>query len=139
MKRLRPEQTGPRGGRAALLLGVLALAGCGGGKGDVAGHVHFNGKPLPLGMIAFHAQEGKREVFTALVRDGSYSLQGVPAGPAQVTVVSADAAKPSADGRKQQADSPADALPRRYAVPTRSGLSVEIRAGTQEYNLELKP
>ena len=63
-----------------------AAAGCGGGKGDVSGTVNYKGKALSYGRISFVSESGKHEVFASLIRNGKYSVAGVPAGEAKVTV-----------------------------------------------------
>jgi hypothetical protein len=139
-----------------LVLGMLVLlaAGCSGGTGTVTGQVTFNGQPLPLGTITFHAEQGDHEVSNALIRDGSYSVDGVRAGPTKVTVVTVDTAQVGAppteaggardkgDGLKPAPKKPSSnfvALPKHYGDPNNSGLSLEVHQGTQTFNVELKP
>jgi hypothetical protein len=150
-----------RGESPALLFPSLVLvgltlmaAGCSGGSGTVTGRVTFNGKPLALGTITFHAEAGDQEVFNALIRDGSYSVDGVRAGPTKVTVVTVDTAQVGAppteaggarekgDGLKAPPKKPSSsfvALPKHYSNPGSSGLGLEVHQGTQTFNVELKP
>jgi hypothetical protein len=140
------------------LLIALALlaAGCSEGSGTVAGQVTYDGKPLPLGTISFHSQDDNHDVVNALVRDGAYSVSGVRTGTHKVTVVAinpdkaggaapaggAGGATGGADGRSPVGRKPTPnfvPLPERYADPERSGLSVQVHAGEQKYDVPLSP
>jgi hypothetical protein len=133
-----------------VLLLALGCGGCGpAGKGNVSGQVTFKGKPLPLGSIAFYAQEGNKDVVTSLIRNGAYAVEGVPAGPAKITVMVVDPAKAGGGGKaanpKKGGDSaatgPAEAaaLPERYRHPDQSGLTYTVTRGDQTHNLVLQP
>jgi hypothetical protein len=127
---------------------VLLAAGCG-GRGTISGHVKLNGKPVPLGTISFHCQEGRREVCNALVRDGAYSAAGVPVGPARVTVVSSftpAAGEGAAAGRPGQATGKTGrgaagppTIPRRYGDLEQSGLSLRVTTGAQVFDVDVQP
>ncbi|OWK38891.1 hypothetical protein FRUB_06396 [Fimbriiglobus ruber] len=118
----------------------------------------MNGTPVPSGVITFHSEVGNHDVFNAPIRDGRYSVDGVPVGAAVVTVrntgsgppVTEQAKKPSAapagdgkvgdSGTKPKPAAPASgAVPARYGDPATSGLSTSIRAGAQVYPLDLAP
>jgi hypothetical protein len=91
---------------------VLASAGCGGKKedeggdkpaaarptGEVSGTVTLeDGKPLPVGWIAFHGKDAS-ETALATVTDGKYVAKGVPVGDdIRVTVDAGAAAKEATD------------------------------------------
>lgn len=76
--------------RHSFLLGALsvllwAAIGCGsGGKGKVSGTVTLDGKPLPVGKIAFTPSKGTGT--TGEIKDGQYSVDRVPVGDVKVTV-----------------------------------------------------
>jgi len=71
---------------AAALVVFLALSvlGCGRGTATVSGTVTLDGKPLSAGKIVF-IPKGAPAV-AGEVKDGQYSVQGVPTGDATVTV-----------------------------------------------------
>lgn len=74
--------------RRSLFLGSFALListslGCG-GKGQVTGQVTLDGNPLPAGRIAFIPSKGA--AVGGDIKDGQYSVSGVPAGEVKVTV-----------------------------------------------------
>jgi hypothetical protein len=79
---VRPLQ---RCGATLLLLLAAFSLGCG-SRGTVSGQVHFNGKPLPGGVVKFTSPTGSyNPVTSAIGEDGSYSLT-VPSGEALVSV-----------------------------------------------------
>jgi hypothetical protein len=138
---------------ALLPLVLLAAGGCA-GRGTVSGHVRLNGKPVPLGTISFHCQEGRHEVCNALIRDGTYSIDGVPAGPTRVTVASAftpgpgqgegaagkrPAAMPTGRAPSPPAVPPPPTIPSHYGDPDQSGLSLRVHAGAQVYDVDVPP
>src|SRR5262249_49372612 len=64
---------------------VISLAiGCGPAKGKVSGSVTLDGQPLPAGTITFYS--GKGGSVAGEITDGEYSVAGVLAGEAKVTV-----------------------------------------------------
>jgi hypothetical protein len=146
--------------RASLGIGVgialLAATGCSSGTADVAGKVTFQGKPVVFGTVVLIGPGGIPKS-GALQPDGTYQVAGVRTGTAQVTVSSppppglVPAGKKAKAGRDDDDRRPADAgnpvspevakgwfpLPDKYADPTRSGLTVEVKSG-QRVDLDLK-
>jgi hypothetical protein len=93
--------------------------------------VMYDGKPLPAGSILFASAEGNL-ASTIAIRDGRYSTDRAPLGPNQVTI----------DTASIKYGNPAKfvAIPAKYADPTQSGLTVEIKPGANEnVNFDLKP
>ena len=120
-----------------LVAGVLTCLGCGAeqkveeNRTVVAGSIMFDGKPLPAGSISFGSSADARGS-TAQIKDGSYAIDRVPLGPNTVTI----------DTTAVQYGNPAKfvAIPDRYLDPTKSGLTVDVKPGTNEnVNFELKP
>jgi hypothetical protein len=68
------------------LVVVLSLSalGCGRGKSTVSGTVTLDGKPLSAGQIVFIPQGAP--AVSGEIKDGQYSVAGVPNGEATVTV-----------------------------------------------------
>lgn len=62
---------------------ISATLGCG-GKGTVKGTVTIDGSPLPAGRIAFIPSKGVAA--SGEIKDGQYTVTGVPSGDAKVTV-----------------------------------------------------
>ena len=129
-----------------LLLGLLS--GCGPKAGDVTGRVLFKGTPLPAGRITFLCEGGNKPVVTRDIRDGAYTMQGLPLGQARVTVVTIPPA-PSSPAGPIQSPVPTDVpsapagpyveIPDRYRMPDTSGLTYTVTAGSQTKNWELSP
>jgi hypothetical protein len=118
---------------------LLSAIGCS-GKGSISGTVTYKGEKLPNGAICFHQQDGNRDVFNAAVRNGEYSIDGVPTGPTKVTVVSAESSGAKGDfGAKTGPNAAKFELPRRYADPNESGLTLTVQGGRQPYNVDLIP
>ncbi len=118
---------------------VLLAAGCSAGKGSISGKVSLNGTPVAGGTITFQSEVGNREVFSALIKDGQYSIEGVPTGKARVTVKNLG---PGAGGKQdgnRAASQGASPIPARYADPDSSGLSLTVRPGEQSYPVDLTP
>jgi hypothetical protein len=132
----------------ALLL--PALAGCGGGKAEVAGKVSYKGKPLAAGTVSMVGPDGivRQGVIGA---DGTYAITGVAAGKVQIGVASP---RPAGDGRggrrpapgsRIAAPGPDDApdtskwfpIPDTYQEPSTSGLTTILKGGANRYDIDL--
>jgi hypothetical protein len=151
------EQTFPRrwcGGWLVALL-PLALAGCG-GRGEISGQVKFKGQPLAWGRINFVCLTGKQTTHFSMIRLGSYTIKGCPAGPVKISVEAIEA-RPISDKapkmmveRSRSITGGADEPPReaigkfvpiplKYANPESSGLEYIVQRGPQTHDIDLKP
>ena len=144
--------------------GLLLLAGCGGGKGDVTGEVTYNGEPLPVGRVTFLSQVGNQEAVAGYVIRGKYTVKGCPAGPVKISVESLrppepeqltaakESAVPMAQGMKGRVQIPPELkelasgppvkyvpIPPKYANPESSGLTYTVSRGSQTHDIPLKP
>jgi hypothetical protein len=141
--------------KAAGLLGLmaLALAGCGTAEGTVSGTVKFRGQPLTVGdnTVTFLGEDGSVKSCT-VEPDGRYTLRGVHAGRAHVTVHALPPPPnlrmaPGEDGQMKpvgESGQPAKAgqfagIPDRYKDPDKSELTCDVRRGDQTFDIELKP
>lgn len=150
----------------ALCLGAILLAGgCSGGKGVVNGKVLYKGKPIPGGSVSFTSDKGDKEgVWSSPIEeDGSYTIRGVPAGTAKITVetdsfrpalasvgaqrggggVSAQFMKENLEKMNPQMADPERAkryvpIPAQYRDATKSNLTYEVKSGKQEHDIDLK-
>jgi hypothetical protein len=136
---------------------ALALAGCGGGKGEVSGQVKFKGEPLPNGRVTFVCQAGTKEVFGSEILNGRYTVSGIPAGLVKITVETFPPAPaktlptkipggipPNIKGMPPPGSPPPPpekyvALPPRYGNVKESGLSYTVTTGHQEHDITLQP
>ena len=88
------------------------------GDGKVSGVVTLMGKPLAAGKIVFHLKDG--EFVGAKVKaDGTYRLSRVPEGTWKIT----------AEGKR---------IPAKYASDDTSGLTFEVKKGSQSFNIDLQ-
>jgi hypothetical protein len=145
----RPRTSARNLALAALLGGAL---GCSQEPGAVSGEVTIGGKPLPGGVISFHSEVGKHEVINAPIKDGKYTVSGVPSGNAIVTVGNlrpppgaASSAAPAGDGAAAPKAGPRRApptsgpVPARYGDPGTSGLTLVVQPGDQTFPVALTP
>lgn len=130
---------------------VIISTGCSPGSkfpvGTVTGRVTYHGQPVPEGtLVQFHSTLGPT---TAVVRpDGTYEAQRVRVGQYVVTVTPPipTAADPQAameaylQARKagQDPDAAAKILPVKYQRPNTSGITFDLKAGANPFDLELK-
>jgi hypothetical protein len=151
----RRESTFAPGCRAvgALLLAVLAAAGCGPQTASVSGSVKFKGEPLPSGTVLFHSADGRVE-HGLIDGSGRYTIAGAPLGPVRIAVRSHAAAPtglPSRGGpppaapkelvptAKDKPDGKFIRIPPRYIDPATSGLTFAVRGGAQKHDIDLTP
>jgi hypothetical protein len=139
MKRLLPL--------LAVCVAVLA-SGCGSRRATITGEVKYNGAPLPAGTITFLVQAGEKQVVAAEIVDGKYTVKGIDVGQAKVAVMTLPPAKgglPPRGGKAVEApstfsSSPAGKyvpIPLKYANPDQSGLTYEIKPGSQTKDFDL--
>jgi hypothetical protein len=86
--------------------------------GTVEGTVTFNGKPVPDGTITFHLPDG--QFVGAMLKDGKYRVDRVPAGTAKVTVQSKKVP-----------------IPAKFADEETALLTVEMKAGKNAFDVNL--
>ncbi|MGH7170412.1 MAG: carboxypeptidase-like regulatory domain-containing protein [Gemmataceae bacterium] len=120
-----------------LLWTLVVVAGCGGGQGKVTGTVNYRGKPLPNGTVSFFDKDNK-VVGTSSITDGKYTIRNVLPGSVKITVAMAPLSPPTPAGAK---DIPATiesiSIPSKYDLPDQSGLTYEIKPGSQEHPIDL--
>jgi hypothetical protein len=144
----------PRLGRGLIVCLVLLTAGCG-SRGTVSGTVTYKGAPIPSGNVTFVPEKGG--AVTAVIEDGKYTAENVPAGPATIAVTSVAGNARSAFMSKRMTP-PKDApippearkafeggqgkkgieIPERYNDPNQSGLTCTVRGGPQTHDIDLK-
>jgi hypothetical protein len=151
--------------RASVFLtaATLLAAGCG-SKATITGTVTYKDQPIHEGNIVFTPESGGRSV-GAVIKDGKYTAEKVPTGPAKVTVTSmyAQGAGGPQELTKKMGGPPADAplppearammerrstmaseskkgvkIPDHYADPEKSGLTYTVEAGPQTKDFKLQ-
>lgn len=144
------------------MLGLVFLAGCGPGQGEVSGKVTYKGAPLPGGLVTFRpADPSHNSVAVELAEDGSFKVV-LPAGevtasvdnlalaPAaeldsgSLTVPLSPEAKKALGSTAQRKSSGAAKrssryveIPPRYQDAETSGLTFTVKGGAQTRDLTL--
>jgi hypothetical protein len=134
---------------AVLVVGtILALGSVGCGSrftGEVNGIVKYKGKPLPGGMVTVLHPDG-RIGEGRIQEDGTYSIPNAPGGDVKVKVHTQRPipANPMFDRlagtKKGETIYPMGkyvAIPQKYSDPSTSGLSLTVKRGSQEFNIDL--
>jgi hypothetical protein len=95
------------------------------------------------------SQVGKKEVRFGDIKDGAYSVTGVPIGPVQVKVetfkpidpdkMPKDTPKPKGSPEPRGGGGKYVEIPRRYGDFKQSGLTYEVTGGSQTKDFNLKP
>lgn len=126
--------------RFGFALGFVSLvAGCGDGKGTIAGKVTVGGKPVPFAQITFESQVGAKDVLSVRVVNGEYTTAPgrLPSGPAKASVVhSAGPPAGGGDGPKGKVETP---IPSRYQSAATSGLALTVKPGENTFDAKLDP
>ncbi len=130
----------------ALAIGFLPLVmGCG-GTGDVSGQVRYKGKPLVCGTVQFEASD-KTFKQGNINRDGSYSIEGVPAGETRVAVNSPNPKSGDFQPLQREGRPPAPPrpdipgwfpIPPEYQDLSKPRLTYTIKSGSNTIDIELK-
>ena len=133
----------------AVLLGILAIwmVGCGKDKmiGRVFGKVTFQGQPVSEGLILFVDREQGIHMSAKIGPDGSYELKlaedyGLPVGTYRVLVT-----PPLIEGSEIGPLGPRpktviyDNLPTKYRNQQTSGLSLTVKEGDNQFDIDMTP
>jgi hypothetical protein len=136
----------PKRGRIVSFAAVAALtallaAGCGPGpsRSSVSGKVTYHGAPVPGALMLQTTVDGTPVSYPVSVgADGRFTTSGVPEGVYQVGVTPAPVVgvggspRPAAAQPSRHVD-----VPPRYLSPTTSGVTLEVRGGSVQKNIDL--
>lgn len=120
------------------------LTGCGGSNNEATlqGVVTLDGAPVPSGSISFVPSGGGTQAYAMSDESGNYEAYtgreaGLKPGQYRVTVVARE--RPTTNHTETGAPAPAGAsiTPRWYASPETSGLTFDVKPGSNEINLDL--
>jgi hypothetical protein len=118
-------------------------SGCGRTTGELTGRVIFQDKHLQQGTVLVASSSGS--VHSGVIQsDGTYMIPGIPVGPARIAVNCPDPREVKVIPRKKEEKMPAAdlskwiAIPEKFADPEKSGLSIEIKPGTNAFPIDLK-
>lgn len=131
--------------QASSLAVLLFLAGCGPSFNKVNGTVSYKGKNLTMGTITFVSEDGKKKNATSIGSNGFYEAIEPPLGKVKVIIAvkpppkipeAKDAPKVSIGDAPSVKIEPV-MIPSHYSELTRSGLSTELKSGTNTFDIEL--
>jgi len=144
---------------ALCLVGMVA-PGCGGPKfGTIAGVVKFEGKTLGNGTVTALWDTGKvgkngsklmDSEGSPIGKDGSFKISKVPAGQNvrlvvrtyKIGVVKFGQGQNNLSEEEQkkiQEQGGYVEIPNKYSVPESSGLSLDVKEGSNSFDIDLKP
>jgi hypothetical protein len=153
----------------AVSLGLVALicAGCTPPTGTVSGTVTYKNKPVPSGSVML-VTDNNGSFQGAIDKNGAYTVEGVPVGPAKVSVYSSGSGTRmkmgkgggvggGVGGAKGMMTAPKDGppeaakayqgakeektgvnIPPKYMDTDTSGLTVDVKSGPNSYDIPLK-
>lgn len=122
------------------VVGLLLLAGCGSSSATVSGKVTLDGKPLTKGNIAFYGGGAAALATGSIDSSGNYTLltgtdRGLTPGSYQVTIVANDIIEPTNELTPLM---PKLITPAKYSNASTSGLTAEVKAGSNTHNFDLQ-
>ena len=133
-------------------MALCSLIGCGGGatapklpdgpKGSAKATVMHDGKPIKVGILVLDS--GKGFIVSAPASaDGTFALKGptgaeVPAGTYKVGITPPPVAAPAAGATEMPGPPKIEGVPEKFYNSESSGVSVEIKAGSQNLEIILK-
>ena len=136
---------------------TLGCAGCGKGTADLKGQVTSSGKPVVVGSVQAFTADGTSHL-VELSSSGSFSFADLAPGKAIFTVNSPDLSRPTSAEKPDKLERPAGApntskprpkprdnptgwfpIPTRYSDPEKSGLTFDLRGGSNNFDLRLDP
>jgi hypothetical protein len=134
----------------AALLSVMVLSGCSGEpNATVSGKVTYKGKPVTSGVVVLVGQGGQASAPGVVREDGTYVITKAPVGPVKVSF---DNPPPYLPPQAYQRQAPMDKetkeaiklasryspTPPQYKNPALSGLSVELKRGSNQFDIALQ-
>ena len=117
---------------------TFGLCGCGGNVSTVSGKVTLEGNILDKGDIGFHQAEGVVVSTTRINQDGSYKI-GAEAktlpGNYKVVIIANEVSIGKGPGNVPM---PTRITPLAYSSKEQTPLKAELKAGSNEFNFDLK-
>lgn len=113
--------------------------GCSSKEAEVSGAVTLDGQPLTLGIVTFHPQSSGPLATGQIQADGNYHLEtgtdeGLAVGSYLVTVEATEVSPPV---NNQTEAIPKLLTPEKYRDKAKSGLTAEVKAGSNDVPLTL--
>lgn len=124
--------------RTFVFLCLLSAVGCGNPVATVTGKVTLDGKALEIGDIGFHLENGTSVGNTKIMNGGSYSIDGkaqLPPGNYKAVIISNETTVSKEPGAVIM---PKRITPEKYGSKEKTPLKVELKAGANTANFDLK-
>ena len=135
-----------------LLLALITVLGCGGGSktASVTGRITYKGKPVPKGNVSFTPVQGATRAAAGLTdENGNFTLGSLSAndgalpGSYRVSIIARGpdrAPKAGEVGSGMPGEMmPGDPIiPTKYFAPDSSGLTFEVKKGSNRADFDLK-
>ncbi|MFN3153679.1 hypothetical protein [Bremerella sp.] len=116
------------------------LIGCAESSSELKGTVSYKGEPLNSGSILFQCDSGPVEN-AEIQGDGTYTITGLPKGPAKVSVQVSAPPQPGPDGVITSEPGTYEPnpvmIPKKFANVETSGLTVEVEGSQQTFDIVL--
>jgi hypothetical protein len=137
------------------LMMTLAVTSCTSSTGTISGKVYYKGVLLKGGNVTFLTKDKKVSRLAEIQEDGSYEIEKMPLGEAQIAINTA-VLRPMQNTRRnvppKGVEPPAGyqppdfaetakryvPIPPQYADPDKAGLTYTVLAGKQVYDIQLK-
>lgn len=117
---------------------LFGLCGCGANVSTISGKVTIDGKILDKGDIGFHQAEGVVVSTTQINQDGSYKI-GAEAntlpGNYKIVIIANEVSIGKGPGSVPM---PTRITPLAYSNKEQTPLKAELKAGSNEFNFDLK-
>lgn len=117
---------------------ILCLYGCGPNVSTISGKITLDGKILDKGDIGFHQEEGLVVSTTRINSDGSYKVgaeSNTPPGKYGVVIIANEVTIGKGPGNVPM---PTRITPLAYSNKEKTPLKAELKAGSNEFNFDLK-
>ena len=124
--------------RTFAFLCLLAAIGCGNPVATVTGKVTMNGKPLEFGDIGFHSDNGAVVANAKIINGGSFSIGAnaqLPPGNYKAVIIANETSVSKGPGAVVM---PKCITPEKYGTKESTPLKVELKAGANTANFDLK-
>jgi len=124
--------------RTFAFLCLLAAIGCGNPVATVTGKVTMDGKPLEFGDIGFHLESGTAVANTKIINGGTYSIGAdskLPPGNYKAVIIVNETSVSKGPGSVVM---PKRISPEKYGTKESTPLKVELKAGANTANFDLK-
>jgi hypothetical protein len=123
---------------------LAAAAGCGPARGDLAGKVSFQDKPVCSGSVLVRGSDGIMKA-SPIGAEGAYEVKNIAAGAIQVFVSSPDPGEAKVIARKpEEQKAPAKDRSRWFPIPEEyckfhePKLTFDLKSGPNTWDIVLK-